>query len=142
MDSPEQNVVASAQLPKPAALQHTAQDAFATSTGTPIFDAKGISIYYGSFKAVTNVSLTIYENEITAFIGPSGCGKTTVLRTLNRLNDLIPEARVEGEVDYRGANLYGSGVSAIAVRRRIGKDHGAAHAEPAERPDSGGPGRG
>src|SRR6201989_2119964 len=120
MDSPEQNVVASAQLPKPAALQDTAQDAFATSTGTPIFDAKGISIYYGSFRAVTDVSLTVYENEITAFIGPSGCGKTTVLRTLNRLNDLIPGARVEGEVDYRGANLYGSGVSPIAVRRRIG----------------------
>ncbi|HMI24346.1 MAG TPA: ATP-binding cassette domain-containing protein, partial [Streptosporangiaceae bacterium] len=98
MDSPEQNVVASAQLPKPAALQDTAKDAFATSTGTSIFDAKGISIYYGSFRAVTDVSLTIYENEITAFIGPSGCGKTTVLRTLNRLNDLIPEARVEGEV--------------------------------------------
>src|SRR4029077_10304715 len=65
-------------------------------------------------------SLSIYENEITAFIGPSGCGKTTVLRTLNRLNDLIPEARVEGEVDYRGASLYGPGVSPIAVRRRIG----------------------
>jgi phosphate transport system ATP-binding protein len=120
MDSPEQNIVASAQLPKPAALQDTPQDAFATSTGTSIFDAKGISIYYGSFRAVTDVSLTIYENEITAFIGPSGCGKTTVLRTLNRLNDLIPEARVEGEVHYRGANLYGSGVSPIAVRRRIG----------------------
>ena len=56
MDSPEQNVVASAQLPKPAALQDTAQDAFATSTGTSIFDAKGISIYYGSFRAVTDVS--------------------------------------------------------------------------------------
>src|SRR6201984_289425 len=101
MDSPEQNVVASAQLPKPAALQHTAQDACATSTGTPIFDAKSISIYYGSFKAVTNVSLTIYENEITAFIGPSGCGKTTGLGTLNRMNDLIPGARVAGDVHYR-----------------------------------------
>src|SRR5256714_15491611 len=121
MDSSEPNVVASAQLPKPAALQDPAQEAFATSTGTPIFDAKGISIYYGSFRAVTNVSLTIYENEITAFIGPSRCCQTTVLRTLNRLNDLIPEARVEGEVHYRGANLYGSGVSPIAVRRRIGR---------------------
>jgi phosphate transport system ATP-binding protein len=121
MDSSEPNVVASAQLPKPAALQDAApKEAFATSTGTSIFDAKGISIYYGAFRAVTNVSLTVYENEITAFIGPSGCGKTTVLRTLNRLNDLIPGARVEGEVHYRGANLYGSGVSPIAVRRRIG----------------------
>ena len=121
MDSSEQNVVAPAKLPKPAALQDGPQrDAGFASTGAAIFDAKGISIYYGSFRAVTNVSLTIHENEITAFIGPSGCGKTTVLRTLNRLNDLIPGARVEGEVDYRGVSLYGAGVSPIAVRRRIG----------------------
>src|ERR1700755_305213 len=120
MDSPEEDVVASARLPKPAALQGTAQDAFATSTGTPIFDAKGISIYYGGFKAVTNVSLSIYKNEITAFIGPSGCGKTTVLRTLNRMNDLVAGARVEGDVRYHGVPLYGPTVSPIAVRRRIG----------------------
>ena len=91
MDSSEQNVVAPAKLPKPAALQDTPQDVVAAPSGTPIFDARGISIYYGSFRAVTDVSLSIHENEITAFIGPSGCGKTTVLRTLNRLNDLIPE---------------------------------------------------
>src|SRR5438093_2047073 len=121
MDSSDQNVVASVQLPKPAALQDAEpQDAVSAPTGSPIFDARGVSIYYGSFRAVTDVSLTIYENEITAFIGPSGCGKTTVLRTLNRLNDLIPEARVEGDVHYRGASLYGAGVSPIAVRRRIG----------------------
>ena len=88
--------------------------------GATIFDAKNVSCFYGSFKAVTDVSLTIYENEITAFIGPSGCGKTTVLRTLNRMNDLVPGARVEGDVHYRGASLYASGVSPIAVRRRIG----------------------
>ena len=120
MEEPEQQVATTA-MPKPAALQDTApKEAFATSTGASIFNAKGISIYYGAFRAVTDVSLTVYENEITAFIGPSGCGKTTVLRTLNRLNDLVPGARVEGEVHYRGANLYGSGVSPIAVRRRIG----------------------
>ena len=120
MEQPEQNVVKT-ELPKPTALQDTpTKDATFAPTGSPIFDAKGVSIYYGSFRAVTNVSLTIYENEITAFIGPSGCGKTTVLRTLNRLNDLIPGARVEGDVHYRGASLYGAGVSPIAVRRRIG----------------------
>src|SRR5262245_16950886 len=120
MEEPEQQVATTA-MPKPAALQDTKpKEAFATSTGASIFDAKGISIYYSAFRAVTDVSLTIYENEITAFIGPSGCGKTTVLRTLNRMNDLIPGARVEGDVDYRGANLYGPGVSPIAVRRRIG----------------------
>jgi phosphate transport system ATP-binding protein len=85
-----------------------------------VFEAKGVSIYYGSFKAVTNVSLNIYQNEITAFIGPSGCGKTTVLRTLNRMNDLVPGARVEGDVRYHGVSLYGPKVSPITVRRRIG----------------------
>src|SRR5215475_7124164 len=120
MEEPEQQVATTA-MPKPAALQDTKpKEAFATSTGASIFDAKGISIYYSAFRAVTDVSLTIYENEITAFIGPSGCGKTTVLRTLNRMNDLIPGARVEGEVHYRGASLYASGVSPISVRRRIG----------------------
>jgi phosphate transport system ATP-binding protein len=118
MDNPEQTVVTTS-LPKPAALQ----EAGAADRGTPgasVFDAKGVSIYYGSFRAVTDVSLTIYENDITAFIGPSGCGKTTVLRTLNRMNDLVEGARVEGDVEYRGAALYAPGVSPTAVRRRIG----------------------
>ena len=121
MEQSEQNVV-STPLPKPAALQETQpSDASVSDTpGTPVFDAKGVSIFYGSFRAVTDVSLTVYENEITAFIGPSGCGKTTVLRTLNRMNDLIASARVEGEVHYRGASLYHKDVSATAVRRRIG----------------------
>jgi phosphate transport system ATP-binding protein len=121
MDQPEPTVATSTQLPKPAALRDTAsQNEVHAPTGSPVFDAQGVSIYYGSFRAVTDVSLSVYENEITAFIGPSGCGKTTVLRTLNRMNDLIPGARVEGGVHYRGASLYGTGVSPIAVRRRIG----------------------
>jgi phosphate transport system ATP-binding protein len=89
-------------------------------SGNTIFNTHNVAIYYGAFKAVTDVSLSIYENEITAFIGPSGCGKTTVLRTLNRMNDLIPTARVEGDVDYRGEALYAPGVSPTAVRRHIG----------------------
>jgi phosphate transport system ATP-binding protein len=89
-------------------------------TGNPIFDISNTSIYFGAFRAVTDVSLTVYENEITAFIGPSGCGKTTVLRSLNRMNDLIVGARVEGDIKYRGVPLYGKDVSPIAVRRRIG----------------------
>jgi phosphate transport system ATP-binding protein len=89
-------------------------------TGASVFDVKNTSIYYGSFRAVTDVSLNIHENEITAFIGPSGCGKTTVLRTLNRMNDLIVGARVEGDIKYRGQSLYARDVSATAVRRRIG----------------------
>ena len=120
MDSPEQNVVASAQLPKPAALQDTPQDAFATSRGTSIFDAKGISIYYGSFRAVTDVSLTVYENEITAFIGPSGCGKSTFIRCFNRMNDLVPSFRQTGTIRYHGQDIGGKDVDPVSVRRTIG----------------------
>jgi phosphate transport system ATP-binding protein len=114
MESQDQEVVAKLAVPDSAR-----QDEVPTS-GNTVFDAKNVSIYYGSFRAVTDVSLTIYENEITAFIGPSGCGKTTVLRTLNRMNDLVASARVDGEVHYRGASLYHKSVSATAVRRRIG----------------------
>jgi phosphate transport system ATP-binding protein len=119
MEEPEQNV-ATTSLPKPAALQQPSEAPVSDTPGAHVFNTKNVSCYYGSFRAVTDVSLTIYENEITAFIGPSGCGKTTVLRTLNRMNDLIPSARVEGDVHYRGASLYASGVSPTAVRRRIG----------------------
>jgi phosphate transport system ATP-binding protein len=122
MEQPEQNVVTNSEVTEPTASEdaQASQRPTELSTGNLVFDTKNVSIYYGSFKAVTDVSLHIYEHEITAFIGPSGCGKTTVLRTLNRMNDLIPSARVEGDVQYRGASLYGSGVSPIAVRRRIG----------------------
>jgi phosphate transport system ATP-binding protein len=86
----------------------------------PVFDAKSVSIFYGSFRAVTDVSLTIYEHEITAFIGSSGSGKSTVLRAFNRMNDLVPTAHMDGEIDYRGMSLYAPDVSPVAVRRRIG----------------------
>ncbi len=119
MDQPEQNVVTNTQLPK-SQVQITPGASALDAPGATVFDAKKVSCYYGSFRAVTEVSLSIYENEITAFIGPSGCGKTTVLRTLNRMNDLIPGAHVDGDVHYRGASLYAKDVSPIAVRRRIG----------------------
>ena len=114
MEQQDQEIIAKLAVPEPSV-----RDELPTS-GNTVFDAQNVSIFYGSFRAVTDVSLTIYENEITAFIGPSGCGKTTVLRTLNRMNDLVPGARVEGEVHYRGASLYAKDVSPIAVRRRIG----------------------
>jgi phosphate transport system ATP-binding protein len=120
MEQPEQNVIASPQLSDRATEQQARPALEATGPGVTVFDTKDVSIYYGSFLAVTDVSLSMYENEITAFIGPSGCGKTTVLRTLNRLNDLIASARVEGDVRYRGQSLYTKDVSATAVRRRIG----------------------
>ena len=120
MEQPDQNVIASRKLAEPAAQHQAAPAPVATGPGVTVFDTQDVSIYYGSFRAVTDVSLSMYENEITAFIGPSGCGKTTVLRTLNRLNDLVAGARVEGDVRYRGAPLYAKDVSATAVRRRIG----------------------
>jgi phosphate transport system ATP-binding protein len=76
--------------------------------------------YYGDFRAVKNSSFKITRYKITAFIGPSGCGKSTVLRALNRMNDLIPSARLEGEVLFHGKNLYDPDVDPVEVRRRIG----------------------
>ncbi|MFV0257533.1 MAG: phosphate ABC transporter ATP-binding protein PstB [Acidimicrobiales bacterium] len=85
-----------------------------------VLDVEGLSVYYGDFRAVRNVDLPINQHEITAMIGPSGCGKSTVLRCLNRMNDLIPGARVEGRLQYHGINLYDPAVDPVEVRRRIG----------------------
>ncbi|MBE9108807.1 phosphate ABC transporter ATP-binding protein [Nodosilinea sp. LEGE 07298] len=82
--------------------------------------AKNVSVYYGPFLAVRDVSLDIFRNEITALIGPSGCGKSTLLRCFNRTNDLILGARVEGKVTFQGSDLYDEGVDPVYVRRRIG----------------------
>ena len=79
-----------------------------------------LNVYYGSFLAVEGVSLTIEPRSVTAFIGPSGCGKSTFLRTLNRMHEVIPGARVEGEVLIDGNNLYGPGVDPVLVRRQVG----------------------
>ena len=85
-----------------------------------VFNLDGLSVYYGAFRAVRDVTIPIRKHEITALIGPSGCGKTTVLRCLNRMNDLVPEARIEGSVRYHGVDLYGADVDPVEVRRRIG----------------------
>jgi phosphate transport system ATP-binding protein len=86
----------------------------------PIFDVRGLSVHYGERPAVSDVSLGFHQHEITALIGPSGCGKSTFIRCLNRMNDLIPAARVEGEVVYHGENLYGDRIDPVQVRKRIG----------------------
>ena len=85
-----------------------------------VLELRDVSVYYGSFRAVHDVTLPIRRNEITAMIGSSGCGKSTVLRTLNRMNDLIEGAKVEGLVRYHGVDLYADGVDPVEVRRRIG----------------------
>ena len=82
--------------------------------------AKDVSVYYGDFRAVKNINLDVARNKITAFIGPSGCGKSTLLRAFNRMNDLIPISRMDGEIVYRGKNLYDADVDPVEVRRRIG----------------------
>ena len=85
-----------------------------------VFGVRDLNVYYGEFRAVRDANFDIREHEITAFIGPSGCGKTTVLRCLNRMNDFIAGARVEGTVEYHGVDIYDSEVSPNEVRRRIG----------------------
>jgi phosphate transport system ATP-binding protein len=85
-----------------------------------VFDVRDVSVYYGDFRAVRDVTLPIYRNQITALIGPSGCGKTTFIRCLNRMNDLIEGARVEGTLLYHGVDLYEPSVDPVEVRRRIG----------------------
>lgn len=83
-------------------------------------DVKDVNIYYGDFRAVEGVSMTIDPKSVTAFIGPSGCGKSTFLRTLNRMHEVIPGAYVEGSVELEGVDLYGDDVDPVAVRRTVG----------------------
>jgi phosphate transport system ATP-binding protein len=85
-----------------------------------VFDVEDLSVYYGAFRAVRDVTLPVRVHQITALIGPSGCGKTTVLRCFNRMNDLIEIARVEGRIRYHGVDLYDPQVDPVEVRRRIG----------------------
>jgi phosphate transport system ATP-binding protein len=86
----------------------------------PVMEAKGLNVFYGDFHAVHDVDLAFGRNEITALIGPSGCGKSTVLRSLNRMNDLVAGCRVEGSVTYHDVDIYAKNVDPIEVRRHIG----------------------
>jgi phosphate transport system ATP-binding protein len=85
-----------------------------------VFSVSDLDVYYGTARAVAGVTCDIGANEVTAIIGPSGCGKSTLLRCFNRMNDLIPGARVEGKILYHGHDVYGDGVNVTEVRRRIG----------------------
>ena len=99
----------------------TARQAEDERTDQPIvIRVEDLSVYYGDFRAVADISLPIRRHEITALIGPSGCGKSTVLRCFNRMNDLIEGARVEGLVEYHGVDLYSDEVDPVEVRRRVG----------------------
>ena len=89
-------------------------------TMSDIMTAKDLNLWYDKTQALKNVNITIPEKSITAFIGPSGCGKSTFLKTLNRMNDLIPSVRITGEVCYNGQNIYDSSVDVNELRREIG----------------------
>jgi phosphate transport system ATP-binding protein len=102
------------------ALKARPAEAPAAEATETVFRLDDVHVYYGSFLALRGVTLDVHGNEITAFIGPSGCGKSTLIRCLNRMNDLIPGARVEGKIEYHDQNLYGDGVDPVEVRRRIG----------------------
>jgi phosphate transport system ATP-binding protein len=108
----EEAAVSPAPAAEPAAAPAAPRDV--------IFDVDDIHVYYGEHKAIRNVTLDIHLNEITALIGPSGCGKSTFIRCLNRMNDLIPSARVDGSIVYHGEDLYAPNIDPVQVRKRIG----------------------
>jgi phosphate transport system ATP-binding protein len=91
-----------------------------TEESTPVIEARDVDVYYGTEQAIDSVSLDIPEGRVTAMIGPSGCGKSTFLRSINRMNDLIDAATVEGELQLRGKNVYDEDVDPVALRRRVG----------------------
>ncbi|HCT77674.1 MAG TPA: phosphate ABC transporter ATP-binding protein [Micromonosporaceae bacterium] len=91
-----------------------------TMSTTAVMELSNVSVFYGDYQAVRGTSMIIRQHQITAMIGPSGCGKSTVLRSLNRMNDLIPGARIQGKITYRDQDLYAREVDPIEVRRHIG----------------------
>ena len=90
------------------------------NTKVPVISAKNLNLWYGDFKALKNISLDVGEREITALIGPSGCGKSTFLKTLNRMNDLVPGVRIEGDVRLKGQDIFARDMELTDLRRRVG----------------------
>ena len=88
--------------------------------GVSVFDVNDVSIFYGAFRALNDVTMDIYRHQVTALIGPSGCGKTTFLRCFNRMNDLVSGTRIEGQIRFDGQDLYASSVRPIELRRQVG----------------------
>jgi phosphate transport system ATP-binding protein len=103
-----------------AVQQATAAEALDVGGREVVFDVQDVTVSYDDDPAISNVSMKIHKNLVTAMIGPSGCGKSTFIRCFNRMNDLIPSARVDGLIDYHGTDLYGSSVDPVEVRMRIG----------------------
>jgi phosphate transport system ATP-binding protein len=103
--------------PQDAAAPAPQQD---PASSAPKIDVARMNFFYGAHQVLHYISITIQPNQVTAFIGPSGCGKSTFLRSLNRMNDIIPGARVEGQVRVDGHDIYASGVDVVALRRKVG----------------------
>jgi phosphate transport system ATP-binding protein len=95
-------------------------DSFTTMTGQPVIESRDLSVHYGDEQAIDGVSLQIPDQEVTAIIGPSGCGKSTFLRCINRMNDLVDSATIDGDLLLEGTNVYGDDIDPVALRRRIG----------------------
>jgi phosphate transport system ATP-binding protein len=110
----------SAQRPLPPSLGDLTRRDPVESTGPCKIEAERLNFYYGTKHALQDISVKIAPNVVTAFIGPSGCGKSTFLRTLNRMNDIIPGTRVDGSVRIDDQDIYGSGVDVVQLRRRVG----------------------
>jgi phosphate transport system ATP-binding protein len=123
-NGPTIRVVATEQLTDEAERIAAAADLTPVAIEFPddevVFGLESLSCYYGSFRAVRDISLRVPTNKITALIGPSGCGKSTLLRSFNRMNDLIDTFHIDGRVLYHGVDLYADGVDPVEVRRRIG----------------------
>lgn len=102
-----------------AATLHAATPGTGVATG-PALALNGVSCWYGGFRAVRDVQLTIPRNKVTALIGPSGCGKSTLLRSINRMNDLVPSFRMEGDIEFEGTSINASNTDVIDLRRRVG----------------------
>src|SRR4051794_31902445 len=97
-----------------------ASDPTSAATQQPKIDVSAVNFYYGTNRVLQDISLKIQPNQVTAFIGPSGCGKSTFLRSLNRMNDIIPGARLEGSVRIDDVDIYASPVDVVALRRKVG----------------------
>ncbi len=111
--------VVQAPLPPPLTVPARATPDVAGDHSVCI-DVEALNFYYGPKRALEDISIQIQKHLVTAFIGPSGCGKSTFLRTLNRMNDIIPGTRVEGRVTIEGVDIYGGGMDVVALRRRVG----------------------
>ncbi len=120
MEPPSDAAAEKPSAPALAPLGAVASTSTREVAKSSVFTIKDLAVSYGAALAVQGVSLDIYKNAITALIGPSGCGKSTFLRCLNRMNDLVANVRIEGQLLYHGTDLYGPGVDPIEVRRRIG----------------------